>query len=121
MVVIQGKEYLVRSLNFDDVEIISRIIDNTGIDIAKFEKQAQAITKKDANIASEGTKLFLELISQIIKNYHKVHGDLLEFVASLIKVEVEEVKKMPITTPMKVLKELAKDEDARDFFSSVLK
>ncbi len=121
MVVIQGKEYLVRSLSFDDVEIISRIIDNTGIDIAKFEKQAQSITKKNANIASEGTKLFLELVSQIIKNYHKVHGDLLEFVASLINVKPDEVKKMPITTPMKVLKELAKDEDARDFFSSVLK
>lgn len=121
MVVIQGKEYLVRSLSFDDVEIISRIIDNAGIDIAKFEKQAQSIAKKNANVAAEGTKLLLELISQIIKNYHKVHGDLLEFVASLIGVEVKNVKTMPITTPMKVLKELAKDEDARDFFSSVLK
>jgi len=121
MVVIQGKEYLVRSLSFDDVEIISRIIDNTGIDLAKFEKQAQSITKKNANIASEGTKLFLELVGHVVKNYHKVHKDLLEFVGSLIDLSVEEVKKMPISTPMKVLKELAKDEDARDFFSSVLK
>lgn len=121
MITIKGKEYVVRSLNFDDVEVISRIIDHTGVDIAKFENQAQSIAKKNANIASEGTKLFLELIGQILKNYHKTHHDVIEFVSSLIGVSEEEVRAMPISTPMKVFKELAKDEDARDFFSSVLR
>jgi iron-sulfur cluster repair protein YtfE (RIC family) len=119
-VTIKGKEYLVRSLNFDDVEVISRIIDNAGVNIGEYEKQAQAIARKGADVQAEGTKLFLDLIGQILKNYHKAHRDVLEFVGSLIDVTPEEVRKMPISAPMKVLKELAKDEDARDFFSSLL-
>jgi iron-sulfur cluster repair protein YtfE (RIC family) len=121
MINIKGKEYVIRSLDFDDVEIISRIIDRTGINIGEFENQAKSIAKKGANIQSEGTRLFLELVGQIVKNYHKAHKDVLEFVASLIGVTSDEVRKMPITAPMKVLKELAKDEDARDFFSSLFK
>jgi iron-sulfur cluster repair protein YtfE (RIC family) len=119
-VTIKGKEYVVRSLNFDDVEIISRIIDHTGVNIGEFEQQAQSITREGANVQAEGTKLFLELIGQILKNYHKAHKDVLEFVGSLIGEKPESVSKMPISAPMKVLKELAKDEDARDFFSSLL-
>lgn len=117
---IKGKEYEVRALGFDDMEIISRIIEKTDFDLSKYEQEAAAIMKnKKADFQKEGTKLFLKAITDVLKKYHKAHADFTEFVASLISVTPEEVKKMPITTPFKVLKELMKDEDSKDFLSSV--
>ena len=121
-ITLKGKEYNVRGLGFDDMEIISRIIEKTDFDLSKYEKEATSIMqKKKADYQKEGTKLFLVAITDVLKKYHKAHADFTEFIASLINVSQEEVKKMPITTPIVVLKELMKDEDSKDFLSSVAK
>lgn len=119
---IKGKEYNVRGLGFDDMEIISRIIEKTDFDLSKYESEAQAVmSKKKADLNKEGMKLFLKAITDLLKKYHKAHADFTEFIASLIEVKPDEVKKLPITTPFKVIKELLKDEDSKDFLSSVVK
>ena len=119
---IKGKEYNVRGLGFDDMEIISRIIEKTEFDLSKYEAEAQAVMgNKKADLNKEGMKLFLKAITDVLKKYHKAHADFTEFIASLIEVSPDEVKKLPITAPFKIIKELMKDEDSKDFLSSVVK
>jgi hypothetical protein len=119
---IKGKQYNVRGLGFDDMEIISRIVEKTDFDLSKYESEAQAVmSKKKADLNKEGMKLFLKAVTDLLKKYHKAHADFTEFIASLIGVTPDEVKQLPITTPFKVLKELMKDEDSKDFLSSVVK
>lgn len=119
---IKGKEYSVRGLGFDDMEIISRIIEKTDFDLSKYENEAQAVMKnKKADLNKEGMKLFLKAITDVLKKYHKAHADFTEFIASLISVSPDDVKKLPITAPFKIIKELMKDEDSKDFLSSVVK
>jgi hypothetical protein len=116
---IKGQEYQVRGLDFDDTEILSLILDKTDFDFAKYEAEASELMKNKDNAAIEkaGAAIFLKAITDLVKKYHKAHNEFTELVASLIGVEAKDVKKMPISTPIIVLKELAKDEDSLDFFS----
>ncbi|CAM3729700.1 hypothetical protein [Mesobacillus zeae] len=118
---IKGKEYQVRGLNFDDTEIISMILDKTDFDLAKYETEAKELVKASKKnkekLESLGTAVFLKVITDLTKKYYKVHKEFTELIASLIGVKPENVKTMPISTPLVVLKELAKDEDSLDFFS----
>lgn len=119
-VIIKGKEYQVRGLDFDDVEILSLILEKTDFDFTKYEEEAANIiksSKESADIEKAGVSVFLKIITDLLKKYHKAHNEVAQLVASLIGVELAAVKKMPISTPIMVLKELSKDEDSRDFFS----
>lgn len=121
-ITIKGKDYEVRELTFDDSRAISEIMDLTNFDLKNFEEDLMELKDKRLTkdqLLKAGIGVMGDIIAHLIKNYHKAHKEVGSFLASLIGVTHDEFKKMPITTPVKIIKELSKTVDLKDFLDSV--
>lgn len=128
---IKGKEYEVRELMFDDVCNLSLILEKTEFDISKFRKKVniselrRAMGDGETDVTNEqvwenmGIEVLIEMVGHIIRNYHKAHKEVSEWLGSFIGVKQAEFRKMPINTPFVIFKALAEDNDLVDFFKSV--
>jgi hypothetical protein len=118
---IKGKEYLVRELQTDDCMHLSLILDKTGFNINDYKKQVSGADKMEqSELENMGKEIAIQMGGYLIKNYHKAHKETKEFLASLIGVKPEEYAKMPINTPVKIVKELAKNNNLFDFFKQAV-
>jgi hypothetical protein len=118
MIEIKGKEYLVRDLVTDDCMRLSLILDKTGFNINDYKKQVSGNDKSDFENMGKG--IAIEMGGFLLKNYHKAHNETKAFFADIIGVTAEEFGKMPITTPVKIIKELAKNNNLLDFFKQAV-
>lgn len=118
MIEIENKEYLVRKLNFEDTYYLSQILYKTGFEIKDFQKTING-EKTEEELKGYFQEFIMEATGFLVVNYHKAFKEVAEWLASLIGVKPSDLKKMPIDTPIKVFKELAKDNDLQLFFKQV--
>ncbi|MCI3922488.1 hypothetical protein MO973_19845 [Paenibacillus sp. TRM 82003] len=116
---IKGKQYEVRELTFADSMALSLILDKTGFDLKDFNKEIKGKRLTKEQTKAIGFEFAMEVFGYIIRNYHKAHKETRNFLASLINVTPEEFEKMPLATPVLIVKELAKTVDLKDFFTPV--
>lgn len=115
-ITIKGKEYEVRELETEDIGRLSVILDKTGFDLKDFSKDIKGKRFTEDQMKQIGFTMMADMVAYLIRNYHKANKEAREFFADLIGVKPDQYAKMPITTPVKILKELAKENDLMDFF-----
>jgi len=103
----------MRELIFEDLFVLSAIIDKMGIraDINKIFQEAQ---KQEEAQAYFGGQIVMMMIAKI----HLAKKEVFEFLADISNLKVEEVRKMPIKEVIELLKKIFENNDVSSFFNS---
>ncbi|CAM4186391.1 hypothetical protein L1N85_11420 [Paenibacillus alkaliterrae] len=117
---IKGTVYEVRELVFEDAFHLSTILEKTNFDLKNFNRDIKGKRLTEDQVKTLGLEVATEIIGHLIRNYHKAHKEVKEILASLIGVSPQEFAKMPLTTPVKIIKELSKTVDLKDFLASAV-
>lgn len=119
---IKGKTYKVRELTFADSMALSIILDKTNFNLTDFNKDIKDVKGKrltKEQLQQISLSFAAEMVGHIVRNYHKAYKESRDLLASLIGVEPKELESMPLTTPILIIKELAKTVNLTDFFEQV--
>lgn len=119
-IVIKGIEYEVRELTFEDSKILSEILDKTGFDLKNFNKDIDIKRPTKEQISALAVSVASDMAGHIVRNFHKAHKEVKVLLGGLIGVGPDEFAKMPITTPILIIKELSKTINLTDFLKSAV-
>lgn len=97
----------IRTITFNDVFELSRIVDKLGI---KFEKGL----KTDVEVGAD-------FILKIMQNTHKAKNEVNNFLGSLFSISGEEFGELPLSEVMNCMKQLTEHEDFGSFLQTVSK
>ncbi len=114
-------EFEVRPLNVGDIGVVSEILDKLEFSIKDYMKDVDPNMAADENyIKKIGMEVVFEMANMILRKYHKAQKELDNWFASLIDIDVKEYRKLPINTPIEIIKKLAAENDLADFFKSAV-
>lgn len=115
-------EYKLRDLEADDLFMMTKIISAIGINEFKGCFQSEAVKKAieggdKATLKTVGFEVFFEAMNVIVKNIHSCKDDLYTFMSSLSGLEVDQIRKMKAIKFVRMIKDLVKKEEFKDFFT----
>lgn len=116
------KEYTLRDLEAEDLFMMTKIISAIGINEFKGCFQSDAVKKAalgegGMSVKTIGFEVFFEAANVIIKNLHLCKEDLYIFLSSLSGIEVDQIRKMKAIKFIRMVKDLVKKEEFKDFFT----
>lgn len=91
----------------------------TNLNLKEYFKKNQVKPKKDEDLTAAKKLAGIDAIAYILKNSPKAKNEFFHIVAIFEEKTVDEVKKQPITTTIKTIKEIMTDEELMDFFTQV--
>lgn len=102
----------MRKLTFDDTFLLSEVLDKLNIDtdLNKLFDEAQKQPDKAAFLGGQ-------LVLTVVKRWHFAKDEIIALIASLTEKTKEETKALSLKEIKKVLLELFKSEDFKDFFN----
>lgn len=115
---------ITKGFDFDDVFIISEIIDKMGLeaDIKQLTNATQSSKLENIDDASKLGKevlmgLGIDLITKIVRNLHKARKEVKKLISSLTGLTEKEVSKMSLKQIKDFFTELVSNEEFEDFLS----
>lgn len=104
----------MRKLNIDDVFFLSQMLDELDLVEEVMTIQEEAM-KKENPAQFAGVKLTLIAV----KSLHKAKEPIMNWLADIQEVTVEEVKELKFTELKNLFQEIFASEDIMDFFNSL--
>jgi hypothetical protein len=115
---------ITRGFNLEDVFLMSEIIDKMSLeaDVDKITKQIKTSkleNKQDAaKIGKEvAVAIGLDLITKIIRSFHKAKNEVIQLISNLTGMKLEEVSKMSLKQIREFFTELVNHEEFGDFLN----
>lgn len=112
--------YTLRDLEADDLFLMTNIINKIGINEFKGCFQSDAVKQAlegNANVKAIGYELFFEAGNVILKNLPLCKEDLYVFLSSLSGIEADQIRKLPMMTFIKMVRDVVKKREFKDFFT----
>ena len=115
------KEYVLRDLEAEDLFLMTKIIGAIGINEFKGCFQSDAVKRAieggdGVSFKTVGFEVFFEAANVITKNLHLCKEDLYTLLADLSGMKVDQIRKLKAVKFIRMLKELVKKEEFKDFF-----
>lgn len=104
----------MRNLNIEDVFFLSKMIDELELTDEIMKVQEEALGKENPAVYA-GVKLSLI----VVKNLHKSKDSILEWLADIKEMTVDEIKKLGFKDLTDLIKEIFANEEIADFFNSL--
>ena len=122
-----AKTYTARGLMADDIFLCVRIINKIGFKDMKgcFSTPevktaiASAASGKETDMSGVGMTVMLEIAGLILEHLPDCKNEIYALLASLYGLKQEEVAKLPSSTFTKMVMEVIRKDEFRDFFQDV--
>lgn len=123
----EEKNYTLRSLKADDIFLVVKLINKIGFKEMKgcfnTEEVRTAISStasgKEVDLSAVGMTVTLEIVGQILEHLPDCKNEIYTLLSALSGIAKEDIAEMPTSTFTKMVMEVIRKEEFRDFFRDV--
>ena len=123
----EEKNYTLRSLKADDIFQFVKLINKIGYKEMKgcFKKQevreaiSGTVSGKEADLSAVGMTVMLEIVGLILEHLPDCKHEIYTLLSGLSGMTKEEIADLPTSTFTKMVMEVIRKEEFRDFFQDV--
>lgn len=123
----EEKNYTLRSLKADDIFLVVKLVNKIGFKEMKgcFNSQevrdaiSGAVSGKEADLSAVGMTVMLEIVGLILERLPDCKHEIYTLLSGLSGMTKEEIAELPTSTFTKMVMEVIRKEEFRDFFQDV--